>query len=166
MSCTEEHDEIQRELEELRQVLIRQQQQEAQVVRDTVAEVMTRHESTRHHPPLNAIAQELGKTPTDLMREFIEATTVSSRMVDALDGPLVVRGVSGVRERDHHQGLIGKVDQLSSNQQELIAGQKELKTELRNGIKHKRVWTPAQWVFAGTLVTVLGGILTALLTGG
>lgn len=109
------------------------------------------HIRERHHPPLNEIAEGLGKTPGELMSSFIRSIEISDRIVDALDGP-EISNLDGTTHREPKDGMIWQV--------------KDVQTQLRNGVMHKRAWTTGQWTFAGTALTVLGGILAVLIGGG
>jgi hypothetical protein len=117
---------------------------------DKLRQLEDRHNEKRHHPPLNEIAKQLGQTPTQLMEGFIRSMKTSERIVDALDGPLV-KGLDGVEHRVTDEGMISQM--------------KDMQFQLRNGVRHKAHLTTGQWTFAGTLLTVLGGIFIALITG-
>ena len=106
------------------------------------------HLRTHHHPPVTEMAKKLGRTPTQLMTDFIDVVVVSRRVVDALEGPEVT-GLDGAVQRKTEDGLIDKVDSVVAT--------------LGNGVKHKFEITKLQYAFAGTLVVTLGTIAVALL---
>lgn len=116
------------------------------------------HLRTHHHPPVAEIAKQMGKTPTQLMTDFIDVVVVSRRVVDALEGPEEA-ALDGTISRRKEGGLIHKVDTIGEDTA-------ELKADLKNGVKHKLELTKLQYTLAGTVVVTLGGILVALLSNG
>jgi hypothetical protein len=116
-----------------------------------LSEMEDRHNEERHHPPLNEIAKQLGKTPTELMGSFITSMQTSERVVDALDGPLV-EGLDGHKHRVEEEGVIWQM--------------KDMQDQMKNGIVHKAKLTIPQWTFLGVLVSGIFGILIALINSG
>lgn len=108
------------------------------------------HIKERHHPSLNEIAKGLGQTPTQLMSSFVSSMQTSERIVEALDGPLLL-GLDGVERRQLDKGMIAQMN--------------DMQLQLRNGVKHKAELTTAQWTVASAGVTALGAIAVALIAG-
>lgn len=108
------------------------------------------HIRERHHPPLNEIARQLNQTPTQLMEGFIRAMQTSDRVVDALDGPLIM-GLDGIEHRDTENGMIAQV--------------RDMQYQLRNGVRHKAELTKAQYALAVAAIGALATIAGALIGG-
>ena len=106
------------------------------------------HLRTHHHPPVSDIAKQMGRTPTQLMTDFIDVVVVSRRVVDALEGPEVLK-IDGSTYRKSGEGIIHKVNSIEKN--------------MSNGVRHKLEITKLQYGMVGTFLTVLGTIAVALL---
>lgn len=108
------------------------------------------HIDERHHPPLNEIAAQLGRNPTQLMQDFIRSMQTSERVVDALDGP-IVRGLDGVEHRVVEDGMIHQM--------------KDIQLQMSNGIKHRAELSKSQYALAIAAIGALATIAAALLGG-
>ena len=89
--------------------------QEAQVVRDAVAEVVIRHEEGRHHPSLQSM---VGKTPSEVVTEFFETRPIVlanekgiERLVNLMEGD-PVEHLDGTVGPDRGEGMITKIEQV------------------------------------------------------
>ena len=126
--------------------------------RDEMVEELHRmqeeHLQIHHHPPVSQLAKQMGKTPTELMTDFIDVVVVSRRVVDALEGPEEI-ALDGTASRRKEGGLIHKVDVIGEDTA-------ELKVELKNGVKHKLEISKLQYTLAGTTIITLGTIAVAL----
>jgi hypothetical protein len=107
------------------------------------------HEKLHHHPPLSKLAADVGKSPTQLMREFIAAAEVSGRVVDALEGPEVTN-IAGESHRAEESGLVWQVADIQS--------------QMSNGVRHKAELSKGQWTAITALITALGTIAVGLVT--
>ncbi len=133
LSCTEEHEQIVDQLNDLA---------------SAVKTEMAAHEDLHHHPPLTEIARSLGKTPTELMNDFLGAVEVSRRVVDALEGP-EMKSLDGSTKRIEEEGLLWQV--------------RDVRNQLKNGISHKTTLTRPQWTAIVALIGALGTIAVALI---
>jgi AraC-like DNA-binding protein len=114
------------------------------------------HEEERHHPPLQSLADRLGKTPTELMEDFIATTEVARMVVDALEGT----------PRQHMDGSVTRNGGLIKTVERNSTALQEIKVELKDGVKHKLEITKLQYTLAAGVITALATIAVALITGG
>ena len=103
------------------------------------------HEDEHHHPALTA----------ELMTDLIGSVAVSKRVVDALEGPLKTT-LDGRTIRIKEEGMISQV-------QDIRVEIKEVKTEMKNGVKHRAELTKGQYGLVIAVIGLLGTIAAALL---
>lgn len=115
---------------------------------ERLSKVHSDHLLEHHHPSIKAIAESMGRTPSELMIEFVEVLPLIPRVVEALDGPEITL-LDGTLDRRHEEGLLWQT--------------KDIQKQMRNGIKHKAEMSKAQIAFAGTALTALVTIAAALI---